>query len=290
MSIHHMGDFLKIPPAESIVEYGIWGGIPRYWELRVQAESFEAAIRKNILDPNGILYEEPERLFADEMRTSVQAFSILSLIGSGIHRLSEIAARLDKPATQLSRILGFLINQGYIRREIPFGEPVRPAKKSLYKLDDPFLNFYFTFLVPNKSRLEFDLVDRVWLDIQMNLGQYISGIWEDLCRKAIPFLEVNGKTFNPASRWWGTDKDRKQAEVDVVAESTDTSTLLIGEIKWSDKSNVIDLMAALNMKCFMLPFAQNKPVVKVLFLKEKISIADTDFHIFTPDDIVSLSR
>ncbi len=288
MTIRNMTDFLSVTPIEAVREYGIWGGVPRYWEIRKNSDNFKESIKKNILDQNGILYEEPERLFSDEMRTSVQAYSILSLIGAGVHRLSEIAGRLGKPATQLSRMLAFLIQQGYIRRELPFGESTRSTKKSLYKLNDPFLNFYFTFLVPNRSRLEFDLIDQVWEDIEKKYHHYISGIWEDICRKSIPFLELDNLRFNPAARWWGNGMDFKPMEIDIVAESTDNRTLLIGEVKWSDKTSIFEVKNDLNKKIKNLPFKNNRDIIRALFIKRKPIEASPGWHIFTPVEILNL--
>jgi AAA+ ATPase superfamily predicted ATPase len=287
MTIRNMQDFLSISSSEAVREFAIWGGVPRYWEIRKQSVDYRDAIRRNVLDQNGILYEEPERLFLDEMRTSVQAFSILSLIGAGVHRLSEISGRLGKPATQLSRMLSFLIKQGYIRREIPFGESPKSSKKSLYKLDDPFLDFYFTHLIPNKSRLEFDLIDQVWDDIQKRYDHYVSGIWEEICRKVIPFVEINRKQFNPASRWWGTGLNKKPMEVDIVAESMDSSTILVGEVKWSDSTSINELKELLDRKCENLPFTNKKNVVKVLFLKQKPKVLVAGLHVFDPDDVLA---
>jgi len=290
LSIGNMKDFLSVSYRDAVKEFGVWGGVPRYWEIRKQSGNFGEAVKRNILDQNGVLYEEPERLFSDELRTSVQAFSILSLIGAGVHRLSEIAGRLGKPATQLSRMLGFLINQGYIRREVPFGESVRSTKKSLYKIDDPFMNFYFTFLVPNKSRLEFDLKDQVWEEIEKKYDQYLSEIWEELCRKAISFIEIEGKRFYPASRWWGSGVDNKTMEIDIVAESLDKGTLLIGEVKWSDKTSLNQLVNLLNTKSSNIPFRKNRKIIKAGFVKEKIGEASQDTVIFTPKEIVKLLR
>ncbi len=289
MTIRNMQGYLSISSSEAVKEFGIWGGVPRYWEIRKQSIDFRDAICRNILDQNGILYEEPERLFLDEMRTSVQAFSILSLIGAGVHRLSEISGRLEKPATQLSRMLAFLIRQGYIRREIPFGEPDRSTKKSLYKLDDPFLNFYFTFLVPNKSRLEFDLVDQVWEDIEKRYDLYISGVWEDICRKAIPFIEIDGNQFNTASRWWGAGINKKPMEIDIVAESRDKNVLIIGEVKWSDSISANKVGLSLTGKCENLPFVNNRKIIKVVFLKHKSIASDAELHIFSPEDVLAFT-
>jgi len=287
MNIHHLREYLQIPSLEVIAEYGVWGGVPRYWEIRKQSTHFEDAVRRHLLDQNGLLYEEPERLFSDEMRTSVQAFSILSLIGTGCHRMSEIAGRLGKPATQLSRLLGFLNDLGYIRREIPFGESIRSTKKSLYKIDDPFLNFYFTFLLPNKSRLDFGLIDLVWDDIVGQYDGYLSLLWEDLCRKCIPFLEVEGNRFNPAERWWGNGLDGKPMELDIVAESTDHKILLIGEAKWSEKISPKEINASLNQKWLNLPFKKHHKVVKAVFSKVPSTSPHSELKQFGPEEVVT---
>ncbi len=287
MGIKEMHTFLSLRPEEAVMEYGAWGGVPRYWEIRKEYKDFTEAVKKSILDQNGILYEEPERLFSDEMRTSVQAFSVMSLIGSGVHKPSEIARRLGKPVTQLSRLFGFLINQGYIRREVPFGESGRSAKRSLYKIDDPFLNFYFNFLIPNKSRLESGMIEEVWQGIDAKYNSYLSGLWEDLCRKMIHEMVIDGKKFNPASRWWGTGTDKKAMEIDLLSESLDRSSLLVGEVKWSDKVPVGELASSIDSKIAAFPFVESKSVIKALFLKERPGKALPGFHVFTPSDMLA---
>jgi AAA+ ATPase superfamily predicted ATPase len=287
MAIRYLQEYLSLSSVDAVREFGVWGGVPRYWEVRKQYENLAQSIKNSILDQNGLLSEEPERLFSDELRTSVQAYSILSLIGAGVHRPSEIAARLDKPATQLSRMFGFLVNQGFIKREIPFGESMNSSKKSLYKIDDPFLNFYFTFLVPNKSRLEFDMIEQVWEEIEHKYNRYISSIWEDLCRKAIPFIEIEGKRFNPASRWWGGGLNKKTMEIDLIASSTEQTALLIGEVKWSDKNRTDEVLESLKWKESNIPFAKPEKIIKVLF--QKTPASHPDITILTPDDIVCLA-
>ena len=287
MAIRYLQEYLSLSTVDAVREFGVWGGIPRYWEVRKQYENLAQAVKNSILDQNGLLSEEPERLFSDELRTAVQAYSILSLIGAGVHRPSEIAARLGKPATQLSRVLGFLVNQGYIKRETPYGEPPKSSKKSLYKMDDPFMNFYFTFLVPNKSRLEFNMVEQVWEEIENKYDRYISAIWEDLCRKAIPFIEIEGKRFNPASRWWGGGLNKKAMEIDLIASSTDQTALLIGEVKWSDKNHTVEVLESLKWKESNIPFAKPEKIIKVLF--QKTPASHPDITVLTPDDIVSLA-
>ena len=107
---------------EALDAYAVWGGVPRHWELARDYGSFVEAITTLVLDPMGVLHREPGRLLSDDMRDTVQAASILALVGQGCHRLSEIAARLGKPSTSLTRPVHRLLQLGLLEREVPFGD------------------------------------------------------------------------------------------------------------------------------------------------------------------------
>ncbi len=285
MSAAHMRRFLGLSAIEAVTEYGIWGGVPRYWEIRKASGSLDLTLREHLVNQFGLLTDEPERLFSDEIRTSVQAFTLLSLIGSGCHRLSELAARSGKPATHLSGALAFLTKLRYIRREVPFGESLRSTKRSLYKIDDPFLNFYFTFIVPEKSRIDLGLSSEVLDEIKKRMPQYTSTIWEELCRLSIPFIIKDGK-FNPASRWWGKGIDGTPLEIDVVSESTDKKKLLIGEAKWTEKKDVTRDADEIVKKSANLPIVYKHKIIPVLFVKHKPAVTPPGILIFGPEEII----
>ena len=120
--VQYIGQALGCDAQKAIEEYAVWGGIPRYWELRADYKDNETAIEKLLLDNKGFLADEPIRLLRDDMRDTVQASTLLSIIGNGANRLSEIAGRVGKEATQITEPLGKLRELGYIRREVPFGE------------------------------------------------------------------------------------------------------------------------------------------------------------------------
>ena len=80
----------------------------------------------------------------------------MSYIGTGANRLSDIAARCNEPATNLSRPLKKLIDLRFLEKDVPFGIDEKNAKKSLYKIADPFMAFYYQFVVPNRSFIELD--------------------------------------------------------------------------------------------------------------------------------------
>lgn len=283
-------EYFGMNAIKTIEGYSVYGGVPRYWELQKKHQSLVESIKYNLLDPDGILFKEPETLFYDEMRTSVLAFSILTLIGLGCNRLSEIAGRLEKPATQLNRPIKLLIDLGYVRRETPFNISVKSTKKSLYKISDPFMNFYFSFVIPNKSRLEYGLIEQVWNEINGKFSQYVSEIWEELCRNAVPGMKIEGIMFNPAQRWWGNGTDGKPMEIDVVAESIDKSTILIGEVKWIDNISMKKIRNELKAKIENVPFIQNRKVLQILFLKRAPEKKFKEIIIVEPADVIEVLK
>lgn len=285
MRIPYLKDYLQTGPIQTVVEYGTWGGIPRYWEIRKQSKNYIEAVKYHLLDNQGILSDEPERLFTDDMRTSVQAYSILALVGMGCHRISEIAARLNKPATQLTRQFQNLSDLGYLTRETPFGVSEKTTKQSLYKIADPFLNFYFSFVIPNKSRLQFGFVDEIWNEIDQKFPIYFSTIWEELCRQAVPMLNLPVK-FNPAKRWWGGREKKTLTEIDIVAESIDGKYVLIGEAKWSNKINVGEITHQLVEKSKNDLF-QNKKIIKAIFVKNATMLKMDDVYFFSPAEVIN---
>jgi AAA+ ATPase superfamily predicted ATPase len=285
MSVAHLKKFLGLPAYEAIIEYGIWGGVPRYWEIRKSSGTLDNALEEHLINQYGLLVDEPERLFSDEIRTSVQAFTLMSLIGSGCHRLSELAARIGKPATHLSNALSFLIELKYVRREVPFGESLRSTKRSLYKINDPFFNFYFTFVLPDKSRIDLGLSAQVIKEIKKKLPFYTSTIWEELCRQSVPFL-IRDDEFNPSSRWWGKGIDGVPLEIDIVSESADRKKLLVGEARWTEKNEFTSAANKLLKKTDKLPFAGNHKIIPALFVKYKPVFSPPGIRIFGPDEVV----
>lgn len=249
----------------AIESYAVWGGVPRYWELAAGHATLADALRDLVLSPLGVLYDEPAALLLDDLRDTVQAASILSVVGRGAHRMSEVAGRLGKPATSLSRPLQRLVELGLLRRDIPHGASPRDSKRTLYRVDDPFLRFWFRFVEPNRSRLEARQSGPVAREVLRALPLHVAGIWEELARASVPRLELGGRAWGPAAAWWGPGLDRRPLEVDVVATSLDGGALLVGEAEWSARPNARALLAELRRKAELLPQARGRAVVCAAF-------------------------
>lgn len=277
---------------QAIEEFAVWGGVPRYWELRESQDSLRESIWYNILSVNGTLYEEPAKLFQDDVKDIVKTSTLMSYIGNGANRLSEIATRSDEPSTNLSRPLKKLIDLGFLEREVPFGIDEKNAKKTLYKIADPFMAFYYKFVVPNKSFIELDRRLPIEQSLSSHFSEYVSFWWETLCRNAVTGNMINGILFTKAKRWWGSvlneEGKPEQIEIDVMAESIDGKHLLVGECKWTSQENAKLLQNELLRKVKLLPFAKKYTLVPALFLKEDPN--NRVENIFLPTDVINLFR
>ncbi len=218
-------------PLDTVKAYTCWGGIPRYWELAVPyGNDLDTAVHDLVLDPLGPLHDECERLLREDELNIQLLRPILDVVGNGCHRVSEIGGPLGIPATSLTRPLKLLCELGYLKREVPFGESEAKTKRSLYKIDDPFLACWSKVVAPNRSGLR-SLPESsrraVWARYRDSL---FADRWEGLCRAYVPVFRPGGPWLG-ASRFW----QGNSPEFDVVAASLDKQRLLLGEAKWSEK-------------------------------------------------------
>jgi AAA+ ATPase superfamily predicted ATPase len=282
---------LRLRDDRAAVEaFALWGGVPRYWELALDFPDQDAALQALILSPLGVLHDEPARLLLDDLRDVTQAASILTLIGQGCHRLSEIAGRLGKPATSLSRPMERLLELGLVCRVVPFGVSPRDTKRSLYRIADPYLRFWFRFVEPNRSRLEARQAPGVAREIQAHFSQHVSGVWEDLVRESIPRRQYFGRTWREGRPWWGAGRDRAPLELDVVAESVDGAALLLGEVKWTTARNTAGLATTLQRKAERFPLAEGRQVLLGVWVPASPGRRAGAAACFGPSDVLRALR
>lgn len=230
--VGYMKEALNLKSSKDVIEsYAIWGGIPRYWELVEESKGdFFHVINDLVLDSMGPLHEEPHRLLIEESPSAIHLRSILDAIGLGANRLSEVATRIGQPVTSLVRPIQQLIDLDLIEREVPFGSDFHNSKKTLYKIKDPFVRFWFEVVAPKRSLFSqvTENVRKEWL--KESFPRIFGSMWEDLCRQAVPSLSQNwGIQFEIAGRYW----HKQEFEWDILSNSVDKKHLLIGEAKWT---------------------------------------------------------
>ena len=263
--------FPELSPWERLKSYGVWGGVPRYWEIQAEEPDLWSAVRRNVCSPLGVLRNEPQFLLLDDVGDVAQASAVLSFIGAGAHRASEIAGRMGRPLTDLSRPFQRLTELGIVAKDVPFDAEAN-NKKSYYRVSDPFLDFWYTFVQPNWSRSDFLESKEDVASFARKYMPYLGCVWERLVREEVqrkPLPECE-EMFQNAARWWGAGLDRRPMELDIVAESLDSKTLLVGEAKLSiSEAEARRVIEELADKAKQLPFANRyEKVVTKLFVAQ----------------------
>lgn len=281
---------------ELVETWAAWGGVPRYWELAAGlGGDVRSRLERLALDPMGPLHREPDRLLLEEIPSALETRPVLDAIGAGAHRVSEIAGRLGRKATSMSRPLDRLVEMRLVRREVPFGELEKKSRRALYKIGDPFFRFWFRVVAPHRGQLaaspraaRLQILNRLWKGLTAQA-------WEELCRQCLPAIgerSVLGRKgpWGPASRWW----QGAAPEWDIVSESLDGRRLLLGEAKHSARP-----CTAREMEQLVRDLAARTPpklsgkragreIVRALFVPEREEEAPaSDVVVVTAEELIS---
>jgi hypothetical protein len=216
--------------------YAVLGGTPQYqvWAGRGELSKIVA---DRVLAKGESLYEEPLHLLREEqeIRDPGTYFAIVREIAAGRTRPSEIANAAGLSTPNLTKMLARLEALGYVEARAPLSPRGPEARRSSYRLSDPFFRFWFRFVFPNRSLLERGRVGEVLGVVERDLDAYMGLAFEDCCRE---WVGRHGDDSLPASQqlgsWWSRDG---QVEIDVAGVSRGRYDLL-GSCKWAKSAPV----------------------------------------------------
>ncbi|WP_456395003.1 ATP-binding protein [Thermococcus sp.] len=217
-------------PTSQIEFYGIFGGVPKYYEL---LEVFETKkpldIIVNAVRYSAILSAEGEGLLMDEFGKAYRTyFSILEAIASGKNRLVEIANAVGMKAGSITKYLEALEDYyGIITRE----RPLLGGRRSRYVISDYFLNFWFSMIEPNRRHIETGDFNAFRRNIERRFPEFFGRVFERVVEDVLHDLNGSFITFDLIGPHWG-----RNYEIDLVAVNSEDKTATFIETKW--KSNV----------------------------------------------------
>ncbi len=199
---------------DSFEKFACVGGIPKYWEFVEAGQDAVSLAESLYFDYAPYMEQEPQRILRDEGVVGLNAVAVLQALGRGAERPSELASRLGTAQTNLSRLLQQLLDASILTRELPFGESMRSTKKTLYRIQDPTMRFWFRVFSPHQSRWRtYETPEKRKL-----IRDHAATVFEDVCRARFP----------GAQRYWESN-----VELDLVAPDPDNvKRLLVAEVKW----------------------------------------------------------
>src|SRR5581483_9565685 len=132
--------------------YAVLGGVPYYLRQFNPARDLAWNIAHHILRKGAALFAEAELVMREELRDPGVYFSILRAIEDGCTQHGEIVNRVRPPDDRqpLTSYLGTLEGLG-------FAEPTKTvvgSSRQVWRIADPYLRFWFKYVLPNKRRLE----------------------------------------------------------------------------------------------------------------------------------------
>lgn len=206
-------ELIDYPFADSVRSFAVTGGMPMYLTLFDYDVPLETNILNQHLSKTSILYNEPEFLLRTELRNPSRYMSILEAIATGATTPNEIAGQTSIDSGPLSRYLQRLRRLRLIDREIPVTAQEKKSKRSLYRIGDEFLRFWFRFVEPNQSGIEQAPQRVLEQRILPELDRFVGATFEDVCREALWQLTTTDRlhgSYGAVGRWWhGGQEDRK---------------------------------------------------------------------------------
>lgn len=220
-------------PSERLLMYGALGGTPRYHGEAEPGLPWDEQLVDLLLRPGAPFEGETRMLLAGEqIRDPGPYNAVLTAIARGRTRGSTISDATGLSAPALTHPLNTLQALGWIRRERSFGET--GDRRSVYRINDPFLQFWYRFGMPLASALRFEEPMQVFRRrIAPDLDNYMGrDVFEGICTQWLtryggPAADL--RMVGDVQRYWNRDGS---IEIDQAVELED-GRFLFGECKWS---------------------------------------------------------
>ena len=239
--------------AEKLLMYGIFGGTPRYHALVDTARPPAEEIVNLLMQPRALLENEVHYLLGSEqIRDPAPYNAILGVLAGGESKVNSIQQAVGMERGAVSASLRSLLRLGWIRREFPFGEETE--RRALYRVADPFLTFWYRFIAPLASQLQFSDPRKVYeASVAPRLNDYMGwSVFEQICGQWIERHgeERFGLRVRKMARYWSRNG---QTEIDRIA-ALEGGGYLFAECKWRTHGPVkLGDLAHLQAKVASLP-------------------------------------
>jgi len=251
----HIHEFFPGLPQDELVKiFGATGGVPFYLQFFDPKNKFQNHLKHNLFAKEAVLYAEGEFLLREELREPATFMNILFAISKGATRPGEIAASSFMEAKDLPYYLDTLIRLGFVRKEHPVTEKTT-TKKTIYRIRDNFLRFWFRYVLLHKDSVEQGDYTPAIEDVNKNYNTFLGETFEQIGIEMLTHLNLAGKLpfrFHKIGRQWGkiprAPKGQNDYEIDIAAVNNDTLQILFCECKWQDKQVGVDIYHKLKEK------------------------------------------
>lgn len=227
---------LQLEAADAFDAYLVTGGLPLILDEWPPGMSMWEYLEEALEHPTSALLVSAERALAAEFPTEAQARLVLSTIGGmGERTFSGISNDAGINATAVTRATEILTKKRMVAAERPVS--TKSSKETRYRVTDPYLKFWLTFLSPQMPRIErgggHEVVERIRTSWGSWRGRAIEPvIHESLERLQLPY-GPDGSAGVVRGYWTRTNIP----EIDIViADRAPVAKAIyaVGSIKWKE--------------------------------------------------------
>ncbi len=226
--------FPEYSVAQSVSTYGIIGGVSEYIDRWNGKRTIKQNVCEHILSPTGFLYKEAEGYISTELRELSCYNTILGSIASGNEKLNDLFEDTGYSRAKISVYMKNLAAFDVIDKVVSFETGGWDnTKKGVYRIVDPYINFWFTFVYPHLSELISREPESFYNEfIAPYLDEYLQAYFVDVCREYLHLLNVVEKLpikLIKIGTWIG-----KEGTIDVIGQSSNRENV-VGICNWADK-------------------------------------------------------
>lgn len=232
-----VGDMLRLAPADAFDAALVTGGLPLICAAWPRGADLWQFLSAELANPVSPLLVSAERSLAAEFPDSAMARSVLSAIGSGERTFTNIARTAGGiPHTTLTRATEVLLGKRMVAADLPTS--TRPSKERRYRVTDPYLRFWLTFVAPHLPEIERLRGDITLRRLKAGWTSWRGRTIEPLLRESLARLLPDGVL--PSAPAVGAYWTRSNSiEIDIVGadrEPVAQRLLFLGSIKWLENS------------------------------------------------------
>ncbi|WP_344290507.1 ATP-binding protein [Streptomyces synnematoformans] len=228
-----IANMLDLDPADAFDAYLVSGGLPLILEEWPHGAGLWDYLAHALARPTSALLVSGERTLAAEFPTEAQARTVLGAIGHGERTFTLIgrAAGGLNPGS-VKRSLELLTTRRMVAADLPLSN--RPSRETRYRIEDPYLRFWLSFVGPGIAAVERGRGDRVLESIRAGWTSWRGRAIEPVIREALWRLGEDQlpEGTGAVGGYWTRTND---PEIDLVGADRSPiakKVTLVGSIKW----------------------------------------------------------
>jgi AAA+ ATPase superfamily predicted ATPase len=233
---------------EAVETFGIVGGNHDLIDKWSRKRSVKENVIYTMLTPSGSMFDAAKALLSSELRELSVYQTLLLSIARGNEKLNDLFKDTGFSRAKIIVYLKNLEAFDIVEKVVSFDTGGwENAKKGVYRIKNPYINFYYKFIYPNLSDLEMMEPEKFYNTyIEPGLDEYLRWTFIKVCDEYISILNMMGKTPIEISRtgiWIG-----KEGTIDVIGQDSVRNNIVAktnydkAEFPYSDYEKLVDSM------------------------------------------------